>query len=126
MEKTIKVLVANLVVNEILILVFDLNTHMFYNRVHVVFAYELGTDFKARTMIKCAVKIMWTHNFIVIVDVAAFRYMLVHVLYHDRIRWTNFKLINLSTFSQENRDGIFITNFNSWFHCDALSIPERI
>ena len=126
LEKTVKIFVADLVVNQVLILIFNFNTHVLDDRIHVILTDELRANFETSAVLKGTVKIVWAHYFIVLIDVTSFRYVLMHIFNHNRVRWTNFKFVNFSTFTQENLDGILVANLNSWFHRDALAIPKCV
>ena len=126
LEKTVKIFVADLVVNQVLILIFNFNTHVLDDRIHVILTDELRANFETSAVLKGTVKIVWAHYFIVLIDVTSFRYVLMHIFNHNRVRWTNFKFVNFSAFTQENLDSILVANLNSWFHRDALAIPKCV
>ena len=112
--------------NKVLILIFNFDAHVLDDRIHVVFTYELGTNFETSAMFESTIKIVWTHHFIVLIHVTSFRYMLMHIFNYNWVRWTNLEFINFGAFAQENLDGILFANLNSWFHRDTLSIPECV
>ena len=126
LEKTVKIFVADLVVNKVLILIFNFNAHVLDDRIHVILTDELRANFETSAVLKGTVKIVWAHYFIVLIDVTSFRYVLMHIFNHNRVRWTNFKFVNFSAFTQENLDSILVANLNSWFHRDALAIPKCV
>ena len=126
LEKTVKIFVADLVVNQVLILIFNFNAHVLDDRIHVILTDELRTNFKTSAVLKGTVKIVWAHYFVVLIHVTSFRYVLMHIFNHNRVRWTNFKFVNFSAFTQENLDSILVANLNSWFHRDALAIPKCV
>lgn len=126
LEKTVKIFVADLVVNQVLILIFNFNAHVLDDRIHVILTDELRANFETSAVLKGTVKIVWAHYFIVLIDVTSFRYVLMHIFNHNRVRWTNFKFVNFSAFTQENLDSILVANLNSWFHRDALAIPKCV
>ena len=112
--------------NKVLILIFNFDAHVLDDRIHVVFTYELGANFETSSVFKGTVKIVWAHYFIVLIHVTTFRYVLVHIFNHNRVRWTNLEFINFGAFAQENLDGILFANLNSWFHRDTLTIPKCV
>ena len=112
--------------NEVLILIFNFNTHVLDDRIHVVLTDELRTNFETGAVFKSTVKIVWAHHFIVLIHVTAFWYVLVHIFNYNRVRWTNFEFVNFSAFAQENLDGILVADLNPWFHRDALTIPKCV
>ena len=126
LEKTVKIFVADLVVNQVLILIFNFNTHVLDDRIHVILTDELRANFETSAVLKGTVKIVWAHYFVVLIHVTSFRYVLMHIFNHNRVRWTNFKFVNFSAFTQENLDSILVANLNSWFHRDALAIPKCV
>ena len=126
LEKTVKIFVADLVVNQVLILIFNFNAHVLDDRIHVILTDELRANFETSAVLKGTVKIVWAHYFVVFIHVTSFRYVLMHIFNHNRVRWTNFKFVNFSAFTQENLDSILVANLNSWFHRDALAIPKCV
>ena len=126
LEKTVKIFVADLVVNQVLILIFNFNAHVLDDRIHVILTDELRANFETSAVLKGTVKIVWAHYFVVLIHVTSFRYVLMHIFNHNRVRWTNFKFVNFSAFTQENLDSILVANLNSWFHRDALAIPKCV
>ena len=112
--------------NQVLILIFNFNTHVLDDRIHVVLTDELRTNFETSAVFESTVKIVWAHNFIVLIHVTAFWYVLVHIFNYNGVRWTNFEFVNFSAFAQENLDSILVANFNSWFHRNALAIPKCV
>ena len=99
LKKTVKIFVADLMMNQVLILIFNFNAHVLDDRIHVVLTDELRTNFETSAMFKCTVKIVWAHNFIVLIHVTALRYMLVHIFNDNGVRWTNFEFVNFSAFA---------------------------
>ena len=126
LKKTVKIFVADLMMNQVLILIFNFNTHVLDDRIHVVLTDELRTNFETGAVFESTVKIVWAHYFIVLIHMTAFGYVLVHIFNYNRVRWTNLEFVNFSAFAQENLDRILVTNLNPWFHCDALAIPKCV
>lgn len=69
---------------------------------------------------------MRAHDLVMLVEMAAFRDVSVHVLHNDWVRWTDVKRIYFGAFSQEEVDSMFVTNFKPWIHPDAFSVPEGV
>ena len=126
LKKTVKIFVADLMMNQVLILIFNFNAHVLDDRIHVVLTDELRTNFETSSVVESTVKIVWAHNFIVLIHMTAFRYVLVHIFNYNWVRWTNLEFVNFSAFTQENLDSILVANFNSWFHRDTLTIPKCV
>ena len=99
---------------------------MLDDRIHVVLTDELRTNFETSAVVKSTVKIVWAHYFIVLINMTAFRYVLVHIFNYNWVRWTNLKFVNFSAFTQENLDSIFAANLNSRLHRDTLTIPKCV
>ena len=99
LKKTVKIFVADLMMNQVLILIFNFNTHVLDDRIHVVLTDELRTNFETGAVFESTVKIMWAHNFIVLIDVTPLRYVLVHIFNYNRVRWTNFEFGNFCAFT---------------------------
>ena len=99
LKKTVKIFVADLMMNEVLILIFNFNTHVLDDRIHVILTDELRTNFETSPVFESTVEIVWTHNLIVLVHVTSVRYVLVHIFNYNRVRWTNFEFVNFCAFT---------------------------
>ena len=99
---------------------------MLNHTLHVVFTDVLPSNFEARSVLECSVKIVWAHYLVVLVKVTALWDVPMHVLNYNGVRRANLKSINLSALSQEDSNGVFITNLEPWFHQHAFSIPKCV
>ena len=85
--------------NKVLILIFNFDTHVLDDRIHVVFTDELRTNFETSSVFKGTIKVVWAHHFVVLIHVTSFRYMLMHIFNYNRVRWTNFEFVNFCAFT---------------------------
>ena len=99
---------------------------MFDHILHIILTDELPRHFKARTVLECSHQIMRTHYFIVLIQMTTFWNVSAQVFNDNWVRWTNIKTVHFCAFSQKQGNSIFITDFETRFHYDALSVPESI
>ena len=96
-KEPVKVIVADWVLgHDVVCMMLQLQAHVLHDALHVFLADVLRTDLEARSVVERAIQVVWAHDLVVLVQVAAIRDVSMHVLYNNRVRRANLKSINFS------------------------------
>lgn len=96
-KEPVQVIVADgMLGDDIVCMVLQLQAHVLHDTLHVLLTDVLRSDFEARAMVKRAIQVMWAHDLVVLVHVAAIWDVPMHVLDNDRVRRANLKPVQFS------------------------------
>jgi len=96
-EEPVKVIVADgMLGDHIVCMVLQFQAHVLHDTLHVLLTDVLRSDLEARAMVERTIKVVWAHDLVMLVHVAAIWDVPMHVLNNDRFRRANLKSFKFS------------------------------